>query len=428
MHRVVKKLKGKDADALIRRVQEVGQRLTAAQPRELAVGNIVRRVLGVIREEAEEDNDIDGSTLGDGSGPGTPKGRVRGFSSPPQHSLEASTISYTSSTSTDTDHFQRPPLLGSHTSYAVLNAAPMVTSMFSLLSHPLSSNTSTPGSSSPALRGSPRPSSHTTLSTSFASSGGSKDLSIEVADGIVEIIDELSIVDDQIAAYAPEHIHSNEMILTYGSSQTVQKFLLRAAAKRKFTVIHAEGFPNMHRETHALVTGKHSLSQSDGTEDEAPSAEHFSRPLIAAGITVVLIPDAAVFALLSRVNKVILGTHIVLANGGLIAAAGSKAICMGAREHRTPVVVVTGVYKLCPNFSFDFDALIEHGSPGPILGYGEDGDLVDTVDVENPLHDFVPANLIDLYVTNLGGHAPFSLSGVISDQYRAEDTDLAIME
>jgi translation initiation factor eIF-2B subunit beta len=68
--------------------------------------------------------------------------------------------------------------------------------------------------------------------------------------------------------------------------------------------------------------------------------------------------------------------------------------------HRTPVVVVSGVYKLSPVYPFDFEALIEYGDPSKVVGY-EEADLVDKVDVENPLFDYVPAELVDLYITNL---------------------------
>ena len=144
-----------------------------------------------------------------------------------------------------------------------------------------------------------------------------------------------------------------------------------------------------------MVTGKHPTSE---TADDDLGVERFSRTLIAAGITVTLIPDAAVFALMSRVNKVILGTHVVLANGGLIAAAGAEIIAKAAQVHRTPVVVVTGVYKLSPVYPFDFDAMIEYGDGGKVCGdLAQDG----SVDVENPLYDYVPAELVDLYITNL---------------------------
>ncbi|MCJ1243444.1 GCD complex subunit gcd7 [Trapelia coarctata] len=430
MRRVVATFKITDVARLIERVQQVGQRLTAAQPREIAVGNIVRRVLGVIREEAEEDRDGETNSFSEANSDSRP--HTPGDTLSPRPGLQSTLTTFsplrhgTSPTGSpiasrssddlfptpDLEPSHRPPLLTSHISYAVANTAPMATSMFSLLSHPVShanSPTATPGTSSPNPKNS-------LTSHALANLNTAKDLRAEVIEGIEEIIDELDQVDDQIAGYALEHIHSNEIILTHTSSTTVQKFLLRAATKRKFTVIHAESFPNNHEATHATVVG------SEGEDDLG--TELFSKPLTAAGITVIVIPDAAVFALMSRVNKVILGTHVVLANGGLVAAAGAKTIAQAARVHRTPVVVVTGVYKLSPIYPFDFESLIEYGDASKVFGY-EDGDLVEKVDVENPLFDYVPAELVDLYITNLGGHAPSYLYRIVSDHYRTEDTNLA---
>lgn len=262
----------------------------------------------------------------------------------------------------------------------------MATSMFDLLS--LEGGTSpftTPsGAQSPAAKG------HLTA-RSLAKIGAilQKDLKPEIIRGIEEIIDELGQVDDQIAAYALEHIHSNEIILTHSSSLTVQKFLLKAAAKRKFTVVHAESIPNDQDATNAA-----------DSNDDILGTETFRQPLCAAGITVVVISDAAVFALMSRVNKVILGTHAVLANGGLVAAAGARMIAEAARTHRTPVVIVSGVYKLSPVYPFDFEALIEYGDASKVFAY-QDGEMVERVDVQNPLYDYVPADMVDLYITNL---------------------------
>ncbi|KAJ5610805.1 hypothetical protein N7510_007524 [Penicillium lagena] len=376
--RVISACRTSDPVRLIERVQSVGRRLVAAQAREMVVGNIVRRVLGLIRDEAEDDRDAEFAlSEASESQPQTPRA-LDDTSFPLDRDSPSVRPDGERSSS-------RPPL----------------TSMFSLLSHPEpeASLPSTPGSVSPGGRGPGQ---------------GSKDVRAEVLEGINEIIDELGQVDDQIAAYALDHIHSNEIILTHTSSTTVQKFLLKAAAKRKFTVIHAESFPNNHEATHATVSG------TTSSEDELMSVESFQKPLIALGITVILIPDSAVFALMSRVNKVILGTHSVLANGGLIAAAGTRVIARAAKVHQTPVVVVSGVYKLSPVYPFDFDSLIEYGDASKVLSY-EDGDLVDKIEVQNPLYDYVPAELVDLYITNLGGHAPSYLYRIVSDHYRMED-------
>lgn len=402
MRQVVKNFRVTDVSRLIERVQQVGQRLILAQPKEMVVGNIVRRVLGVIREEAEEDREGGTSGYSDAdseSRPQTPRendirhqqrpalpSSISTFS-PLRHGGLETQESFTQSSAHYDDHFQgsnndtgstRPPLL-------------TATSMFSLLSHPVSTSASpnaTPGSQSPKT--------HSSLTThALAALNAPRDLRAEVVEGIDEIVDELSQVEDQIAGYALEHIHSNEIILTHSPSVTVHKFLLKAAAKRKFTVILIEAFPNDHEATHAMITG----SKLAEDEDDLRS-EPFRKSLTAAGITVVLVPDSAVFAIMSRVNKVILGTQVVLANGGLVAAVGAKTIAKAANMHRTPVIVLSGIYKLSPVYPFDFNGLIEHGDASKIIGY-ENGELVDKVEVDNPLSDYVPAELIDLYITNM---------------------------
>jgi len=168
----------------------------------------------------------------------------------------------------------------------------------------------------------------------------------------------------------------------------------------------------------------------DDALDEVPQ-EQFQKTLAQAGINVILIPDAAVYAIMSRVNKVILGTHAVLANGGLLAVAGARTIAKAARDHSTPVVVVSGVYKLSPMYPYDWEALVEVGDPGKVVPWESLGEIGEgggekVVGVLNPVFDYVPAELVDLYVTNLGGHAPSFLYRVVGDHYRPEDINLGV--
>jgi len=74
---------------------------------------------------------------------------------------------------------------------------------------------------------------------------------------------------------------------------------------------------------------------------------------------------------------------------------------------------------------------VEVGDPGKVVpwevlgGIGE-GDGEKVVSVLNPVFDYVPAELVDLYVTNLGGHAPSFLYRVVGDHYRHEDIHLGV--
>ena len=380
------------------------------------VGNIVRRVLGLVRDEEEEnrgEGDISGLSSENGSDgrPQTPtfasSSRLSELSpngGPRQrHGTTENRGLDTPLRESKNPSPSRPPLLTSHTGFA---AAPPVTSMFSILSHPTMGS---PAANTPIPSGAATPTMH-----GLSGAGSINDLRAEVIEGIGEIIDELDQADEQIANYAVEHIHPNEVILTYSSCVTVQRFLLKAASKRKFTLIHAEAYPNNHHKTHALITGK-----TDSEGDEL-ATENFQKPLTAAGVTVILVPDSAVFALMSRVNKVILGTHAVLANGGLVAAAGARTVAKAAKAHQTPMVVLSGTFKLSPEYPYEPDSLLEFGNVSKIFPY-QDWDLVEKVEVENPIYDFVPPDLVDLYITNLGGHAPSYIYRIVKDQYREED-------
>jgi translation initiation factor eIF-2B subunit beta len=65
------------------------------------------------------------------------------------------------------------------------------------------------------------------------------------------------------------------------------------------------------------------------------------------------VTDASVFALMSRVDKVIIPTVAIMANGGLIANSGAYQLALAAKEHSVPVIVVSATYKLTPSFPFD---------------------------------------------------------------------------
>jgi translation initiation factor eIF-2B subunit beta len=423
LRRVVAAERNPDAEKLINRIRELGRRLVAAQPRELAVGNIVRRVIGVVREVAEQVQE--GEEAGDGSSegtlspvpgeakrPGLPKnlsglmplsqaaaGVPKSGSSPPPDSTS--------------DPAMRRPGLNSFASYAGQTVGTPGASLLSFLDNPLgrSPAATPPTPYSPSIKPLQKP--------LIGEKGEKLDLKAEVIDGIKELLDELDVVDTQIAESAVDFVHTGETILTHTSSQTIQKFLSTAARKRKFTVIHAEAYPNDHESTHATI-----LNGSKKAAGEDDEADERWKPLTEMGVTVIIVPDTAVFALMSRINKVLLAPHAVLADGSLVAAAGASTIAHAAQAHKVPVVVLSGVYKLSPVFPFDVQELIEYGDPSKVVPY-EDGEFMDKVDVVNPLFDFVQAESVDLYITNLGGCAPSFLYRIVADHYRNEDIDLS---
>lgn len=190
-----------------------------------------------------------------------------------------------------------------------------------------------------------------------------------------EVIADLESVYKGIADQATDFIHANEVIMTIGKSRTVEEFLKRAAHKRRFQVIVAETSPTYQ-------------------------GHEMARTLSAAGIDTTVISDSAIFAAMPRVNKVVLGSHAVLANGGLVAVTGSHLLAAAAKHHSTPVLVCTALYKLSPLFAYDSDTFNVTVSPHNALQFQE-GSITDKVTVSNPYYDYVQPGLVSLFIHNL---------------------------
>lgn len=50
-----------------------------------------------------------------------------------------------------------------------------------------------------------------------------------------------------------------------------------------------------------------------------------------------MIADSSMFGMMSRVNKVIIGTHTVMADGGLRAVCGTHSVALAAKYYSVPV-------------------------------------------------------------------------------------------
>ncbi|XP_052274770.1 translation initiation factor eIF-2B subunit beta-like isoform X2 [Dreissena polymorpha] len=225
-----------------------------------------------------------------------------------------------------------------------------------------------------------------------------KDLKATVIEAMTELKTEIETSVDNIATQALEHIHSNEVIMTAGKSKTVEAFLKDAARyKRKFQVIVVECAPFYHGQELAVSLAK-------------------------AGIETTVINDSAVFAIMSRVNKVIMGTHTVMANGGLKAISGSHAIALAAKHYSVPIVVCAPAFKLSPEFlcSNDQDAFNKFESPEDVMRFSE-GKILSKVQIYNPVFDYVPPELVTLYIFNIGGTAPSYVYRLLSEFYHPDD-------
>lgn len=320
--RFVSSLKTNKTNELIEEVRAVGKILIEAQPKEFACGNVVRRVLAIIREVDQVNN-------------------------------------------TNSEDTKRDP-----------------NSMFNLLSTGSSSNNNNNNTNK--------------LDNAKASSKKG-----DIIEGIHELLDEIDGTDEKIEQMSLEMVHENEVLLTpTPESKTVKDFLLQAAQKRTFSLFVTESYPN-------------------GVE----AAHKFVKEMSEAGIETVLIPDTTALAVMSRVGKVIIGTRAVLANGGCVSSAGVSLVCAVAKEYKTPVLAVTGIYKLSPLYPFDIQSLIEIGDSGKVVSFS-DSQMMDQVQIMNPTYDYVAPENIDIYITTIGGYSPSFTYRIVLDHYSTEDANL----
>ncbi|CAG9822559.1 unnamed protein product [Phaedon cochleariae] len=225
-------------------------------------------------------------------------------------------------------------------------------------------------------------------------------LKTSLIDHLTEYKVELESSGENIAAQASEHIHMDEIILTVGKSDTVEKFLKSAAKVRAFKVVVVEAAPLYYGHKMAV-----SLAKSN--------------------IQTTVISDAAVFAMMSRVNKVIIGTHTVLANGGLRAASGIHAVALAAKHYSVPVMVLSHMYKFTPLYvgSHNQEAFNICASPANVIPYSA-GKILNSIQVFNPVFDYVPPELVTLLISHQGGNAPSYVYRLLSELYHQDDYDI----
>jgi len=226
------------------------------------------------------------------------------------------------------------------------------------------------------------------------------DLRERVFEIIEELLLEFEVACEEISKQAIEHIHANEIIMTIGHSRTVEKFLKFAAKNRKFQVIVAESAPSY-------------------------SGHKLAANLAGSKISTTVITDDAIFAMMARVNKVIIGTSAILADGGLNAISGSRTVAMAAKHYSVPLIVLGAVYKLTPKFIPTGDQLASSllSSPDPVLRDLE-GKTKGKISCVNPLLEFVPSNLVTLFISNLSGYSPSYVYRQMAELYHRDDRQL----
>jgi translation initiation factor eIF-2B subunit beta len=388
--RVVGSTKWRHVSEILKFVKIIGRELVRAQPIELSAGNCVRRVLHCIREEYREKvQQIQAGTAS-----------ISSFSSSSSSSssLSSNNANNANNANGEVNNTEEGSVLASARAAAAslrqMSPSPVLSGDASSLRQTTTTLDQRISDSAEGEFGSVE---IPGMKTSLCGQGGAID----------EIIEELKDRIQPITQLAANHIHNNEVIMTCGYSATLREFFKKPGESLSFQVFVAESAPSF-------------------------AGHRMAKDLAQARIEATVVTDSAVFALMARVNKVIVPCHAVMANGGIVARAGTAAICTAAKFHRVPVVCVGGLYKLSPLYPHDEDALNDLLSPSEIMSFK---DISSTADVEviNNAFDYIEPDLIDLFITNVpvvstqsggGGFGTSSIYRLIAEYYSMEDTVL----
>lgn len=354
-------------EQMLRVVRNLGKELIQAAESEFTIGNLVRRVLFIIREEHL--NQANEEALPTAPPKVIPSKRRQ---SGARHRSDSMT-SVTSFNSTEANE-----------------AADGVSSQLQDLSF-AAADAEPPSPRDFMLASSSSNSTGTNFSLHF--------LGLKAA--VLGAISELSMEIDNVTPIcqrAQDYIHAGECIFTFGYSKIVEQFLLAAGTKRRFNLIIAEDAPSLQGHKLAMA-----LSKKNGN------------------ISVTLVPDSNIYAIMSRVNKVIFSPQAVMADGGAICSAGHLMVAIAAKEFAVPMVGVAGAFTLTPLFAHNQTSVLgQLLSPASSLHYDFDVHY-GNVQVMCPAFDYVGPDLVSLFVTNDGSQLPSYVFRQLSEYYHPND-------
>ena len=202
-----------------------------------------------------------------------------------------------------------------------------------------------------------------------------------------------STARDRIAGHTAHFIPHNATILTIGFSRVVAAILYEASKTKHFHLIVMEGGGG----------GDLDASSSSSTR----TAQCYGQEM---NIPVTVIPDAAVGYIMEErnVSMVLVGSYVIVENGGLFNKCGTFTTAMCAYTMNIPFYVAAESYKfarLYPLHQSDIPYNEDNNQPHHHHHDDDDDDetpLPGLLHVRNPRVDYTPAKYITLFFTDLG--------------------------
>lgn len=196
----------------------------------------------------------------------------------------------------------------------------------------------------------------------------------------------------RISEFGAKRIRNGDLIMTHCNSSVAISTLVEAKHQGKeFSVIATETRPRFQ----GRLTAK-ALSEE--------------------GIPVTLIIDSAARYFMPKVDKVVVGSDVVTANGAIVNKIGTSQIALAAKEARVRVYVCAETYKFSPSTMLGELVEIEERPPTEVVPEDELASL-GNVRIANPAFDITPAEMIDAIITERGVIPPQAAILILMEEF-----------
>ncbi|KNH05459.1 eIF2B GDP-GTP exchange factor [Perkinsela sp. CCAP 1560/4] len=183
---------------------------------------------------------------------------------------------------------------------------------------------------------------------------------------------------EKISDYGARRIHENDLIATFGHSESISGAIRRAAQTKCFTVIIIDTPP--------LFEGRILLRELQ----DIPNIK--IRYSLMSSIT----------SSLNDASKVFIGTSAVLSNGDVLSRAGTAMVTTVAAHFHIPVVAFGETYKF---------------TQAVWIGSLTNNELYQSADdVRSYMYDLTPVRMLDVIMTEYGPLPPCNVCTLIRDK------------
>lgn len=204
-----------------------------------------------------------------------------------------------------------------------------------------------------------------------------------VFSALTEELESFNTINEEVALTACDHLETGETLLVHCQSDLMWEFIEKAIADKQVTlyIVVGEERPEIVRKSMHAIT---------------------------------YIGEASVGPVISKVSKVFMDCHAIMADGNVINTAGTFTTAVLAQRFSIPVFVLSPTYRFTPYFAISQFEHNEFTSPHKFF---KDAYSLSNLEVVVPRYDIISFNCVSLVITQNGEFSSDSISRAFAEVY-----------